>query len=182
MKFDNYKLFRMTLKDATWFWTHMRPEDKKEVEIMGTTLEAWKENLQSPKTESFVLRLGGERMACGGWTIAQAAHPKVPNLLLFWFVCTPSFSKYLKSATKAAQTIVDNVCKDPQYFAFRKVVKVWSGHTQALKWVRMLGFRRLLAYQPVGNGETSIYIISREEGKPFKQLINDKYGYERIKD
>ena len=173
-KFE-YKTYRLTSSDVKFFWKHMRPEDKLECHMMGTTIEAFNERIKDPNNTSFCFRVKGKRIACGGYGPAGSVHPGVPSLLVFWFYCTPQFKKHTFMATKAAKMFVENISTELKWSTYRKVVRVWSGHTKALRWVRMLGFKKLIAIMPVGNGESSIYILRLGEGMPVKEAINDKY-------
>lgn len=177
----DYKLYRMTNRDVDYFWKNMCKEDRQELEIMGSTPATLKKLISDKENvRAFTCKIDGKKIACGGYNLSYAVDKATPNLLVFWFFVIRKHKKYILRATKILKAFIDNICRDQRYYQYKKVVQVWSGHRNALRWVRLLGFQRLIAFMPVGLGETSVYIIRRAKGAPFKELINDKFGYERV--
>lgn len=174
----NYKMFRMSDADAKYFWKHMRKEDKLECEIKGVTYKDFYNATKEQGTDAYSFAVGGKKVCIGGFSKACAKTPNVPDLLIFWFFCSPRFKKYAMPLTKVIRTFVENTGRDMRYVTYKKVVRVWSGHKEAVRWVQLLGFRRLICAQQLGNSGTFIYTLElgKKQTKSIKDQINDKYG------
>lgn len=141
------EVIELELEDAEYIRDHLRPADKKELELYGfRTPEEWCR--KTPEADMWCGKIDGVPVCAfgvwyTGWTVQ------------FAFFGTDIIDQHPLKFTRAAKCYIESQMQ--RYFPARGTVLVWEGHTHSRKWLKMLGFKDT-GYTTVKNGGRFILV------------------------
>ena len=133
-------------KALLFIWDRMRKRDKEEAKALG----------QSRK--KIVGQLNNTEMICAyanGIPAAAFGFSATARCIYFFFFGTDRVTSHIKTLTKSSRSYVEYTMQ--QYPEHRALVLVWEKHTDARKWLAVIGFKPLSAYVSTKSGRFLYY-------------------------
>lgn len=75
----------------------------------------------------------------------------------YWFFATPVVKDFFLKITREAENLIQRSMK--KHPNKRHVVQVWSKHTQSVKWLNILKYKKFSSYYV---GDEEIYLVERK--------------------